>query len=205
MPDRAKRQPAVHADATRKKIVEAAVNVFADRGFDAASTREIARNADVKQGLLTYHFPNKDVLWRASADLVFSTLRESIATRILAMQGGSDKDRARQLIRTYVRTMAAHPEFFRLIVDQGHRFDDRTDWLVDTHIRPAFEMMKELGLLQSAGQDESKLPHALFALLGASSLIFSVAGNCSRLTGYDPRDDEVIEAHADFVAKLLVP
>jgi TetR/AcrR family transcriptional regulator len=201
-----KRQPAAHADATRKRIVEAAVKVFADRGFDAASTREIAGKADVKQGLLTYHFPNKDALWRASADCVFSTLRESIATRLFAMQGGSDSDRdqARELVRTYVRTMAAHPEFFRLIVDQGHRFDERTDWLVDTHIRPAFKMMKELGLLRSAGQDESKLPHALFALLGASTLIFSVPGNCSRLTGCDPRDGETIEAHADFVAELLI-
>jgi len=177
---------------------------FADRGFDAASTREIARRAGVEQGLLTYHFPNKDALWRAAADRVFGTLRDSVMEQLTTAQKADAEEQARDLIRTYVRTMAAHPEFFRFIVDQGHRFDKRTEWLVDTHIRPAFEMMKQLGLLRAAG-DESKLPHALFALLGAGTLIFAVPANCKRLTEVDPRDPDVAEAHADFVAKLLIP
>jgi AcrR family transcriptional regulator len=199
------RRPAAHADATRSRIVAAAVTAFADRGFEAASTREIARQAGVEQGLLTYHFRNKDALWRAAADRVFGTLREGVIKRLTAAGDVSPDERARELIRTYVRTMAAHPEFFRFIVDQGHRFDERTEWLVDTHIRPAFEMMNQLGLLRAAGGDERKLPHALFALLGASTLIFSVPANCQRLTGVDPRDPEVIDAHADFVAALLIP
>ncbi len=200
-----KRQPAAHADATRSRIVVAAVTAFADRGFEAASTREIARRAGVEQGLLTYHFRNKDALWRAAADRVFCTLREGVFERLTKTGEVSPDERAREVIRTYVRTMAAHPEFFRFIVDQGHRFDERTDWLVETHIRPAFEMMKGLGLLRTAGHDENKLPHAFFALLGASTLIFSVPANCQRLTGADPQDPKVSEAHADFVARLLIP
>ena len=202
--DSVKRRRAPHADATRDRIVEAAVTAFADRGFDAASTREIARLSGVEQGHLTYHFPNKDSLWRAAADRVFSTLRGGVIERLMATEHVSEHERVRELIRTYVRTMAAHPEFFRFIVDQGHRFDERTEWLVDTHIRPAFEMMKQVGLLRAAGSDERKLLHALFALLGASTLIFAVPANCSRLTGVDPRDEEAIEAHADFVANLLI-
>ncbi len=202
---RRKRQPAAHADATRLRIVAAAVTAFADHGFEAASTREIARRSGVEQGLLTYHFRTKDALWRAAADQVFSTLRERVFERLVQTRDVSPEDRARELIRTYVRTMGAHPEFFRFIVDQGHRYDARTNWLVDTHIRPAFEMMSGLGLLKAAGDGPSKLPHALFALLGASTLIFSVPANCQRLTGVDPRDPTVIEAHADFVAALLIP
>ena len=200
-----KRQPAAHADATRSKIVTAAVAAFADRGFEAASTREIARRAGVEQGLLTYNFRNKDALWRAAADQVFGTLTEGVVGPPITPGKIGPDEQARELIRTYVRTMAANPEFFRFIVDQGHRFDERTEWLVDTHIRPAFEMMEQLGLLRAAGGDKRKLPHALFALLGASTLIFSVPANCRRLTGVDPRDREVIEAQADFVATLLIP
>ncbi len=202
---RRKRQPAAHADETRNRILKAAVAAFAELGFEAASTREIARRADIEQGLLTYHFRNKDLLWRAAADRVFGTLREGFMAQLGLAQEVSASERARELIRSYVRTMASHPEFFRFIVDQGHRFDERTEWLVDTHIQPAFEMMQHLGLLQRAGDDERQLPHALFALLGASTLIFSVPANCQRLTGVDPRDPDVIEAHADFVASLLIP
>jgi hypothetical protein len=42
-------------------------------------------------------------------------------------------------------------------------------------------------------------------MAGAASLIFAVAPECRRLTGLDPETEQAIEAHADFVARLLVP
>jgi hypothetical protein len=36
-------------------------------------------------------------------------------------------------------------------------------------------------------------------------LIFAVAPECRRLTGVDPTGAGAIEAHAEFVARLLVP
>jgi AcrR family transcriptional regulator len=203
---RSRRKPAPHAEVTRTRIVEAAVKAFADKGFEAASTREIAQAAGVEQGLLTYHFPTKDVLWRAAADQVFGVLRGNMMERLAGLEGTSPGERAREGIRTYVRTMASHPEFFRFIVDQGNRSDARQRWLVDTHIKPAFEGAKRAGVFRALGAGrKEQLPHALFAMVGAGSLIFAVPNNCRRLTGVDPRKPEAIEAHADFVANLLFP
>jgi AcrR family transcriptional regulator len=177
---------------------------FAEKGFEGASTREIAAAAGVEQGLLTYHFPSKDELWRAAANRIFGVLRKGVTERVASLKATDPSERSREAIREYVRTMAANPEFFRFIVDQGHRYDARTRWLVDTHIKPAFASMKELGFLRAARREEDT-PHAFFSLLGAGSMIFSVPGNCRRLTGLDPRKRDTIEAHADFVANLMVP
>lgn len=196
------RSPAPHGEATRARIVKAAGKAFSNKGFEAASTREIARAAGVPQGQLTYHFPNKDVLWRAAADRIFSELRGAVAERVADLAELSASERSREAIRTYVRTMAANPEFFRFIVDQGNRNDARTRWMIDTHIRPGFEAMQELGILGSAPED---VPHAFFALVGAGSLLFAVPHNVRRLADVDPRSPAVIERHADFVANLLVP
>jgi len=196
--------PARRGEETRAKIVSSAVRAFAERGFEAASTREIAQRAGVEQGLLTYHFPSKDVLWRAAADRIFETLGRGIDREALAREADPG-ERSREAIREYVRAMAANPEFFRFIVDQGNRSDARTRWLVDTHIKPRFELMKELGVARHAGLGSDELPHAFFALVGAGSLVFAVAANFRRLTGLDPRRKETIEAHADFVARLMVP
>jgi AcrR family transcriptional regulator len=201
---RTRPSPALHGEATRARIVAAAVKAFAEKGFEAASTRQIARSAGIEQGLLTYHFPSKDALWRAAADRVFGVLRASVGERVASLEGVEPGDRGREAIRQYVRTMAAHPEFFRFIVDQGNRADVKTRWLVDTHVKPGFEIMRKLGLLRAA-RTESAVPHAFFALLGAASLLFSVAQNCRRLTGVDPRRSDAIEAHADFVAELMIP
>ena len=202
---RTRRKPAPHAEATRNRILEAAVKAFADKGFEAASTREIAQAAGVEQGLLTYHFPSKDELWRAAADRVFTVLRAGAGERLASLRDVDPDERAREGIRSYVRTMAAHPEFFRFIVDQGNRSNARQRWLIDTHVKPGVEVMKQLGLLRLIGANDEDLPHALFAMLGAGSLIFAVPNNCHRLMGVDPRKPEVIEAHANFVADLLVP
>lgn len=200
-----RRKPAPHAEATRARIVAAAVETFALKGFDAASTREIAHAAGVEQGLLTYHFPTKDDLWRAAAERVFTVLQQSVGEHLAALEDVEPDERGREAVRAYVRTMAANPEFFRFIVDQGNRTDARQRWLVDRHIKPGVETMKRLGILRAIGAEEDQLPHALFAMLGAASLIFAVPQNCRRLTGVDPRKSEAIEAHADFVANLILP
>ncbi|MEO0493476.1 MAG: hypothetical protein AAF081_08670 [Actinomycetota bacterium] len=44
-----------------------------------------------------------------------------------------------------------------------------------------------------------------YALAGASSLIFGVTPECRGLTGIDPGADDVVERHADYVARLFVP
>jgi AcrR family transcriptional regulator len=198
------RQPRTPRGEAKERIVAAAVEAFAEKGFEAASTRDIAQRAGTDQGLVTYHFPSKDLLWRAAADRLFGVLGNRLGDRVASLSHEDPKERVRGAIREYVRWVAEHPEFFRFLVDEGNLSNARTRWLVDTHIKPRFEFMKEAGLARAAGIDESAIPHAFFALSGAAGLIFAVASNCRRLTGLDPRKREAIEAHADFVADLLV-
>ncbi len=193
-------------EETRERIVTAAVSAFSDLGFHGASTREIASRAGTNQGLITYHFRSKDQLWRAAADKVFAGLRT-----ILAGRGGGRveqhdaRERARESIRQYVRFAAAHPELFRMMVEEGKSEDDRMQWLVDTHLDPLYAGFQRLLGETLPDVDGSVVPHVFYALAGASSLIFAVAPECRRLTGLNPARKQAIEAHAEFVSRLFVP
>jgi AcrR family transcriptional regulator len=54
--------------ATRNRVVEAALEVFGTYGFEEASTRLIARRADVNLAALHYYFDGKQGLYRACAE-----------------------------------------------------------------------------------------------------------------------------------------
>ncbi|AYG48244.1 DUF1956 domain-containing protein (plasmid) [Pseudomonas sp. Leaf58] len=57
-------------DETCKRIIEAAIDVFATKGFQAATTRQIAEKAGVNTPALQYYFENKEGLYRACAELI---------------------------------------------------------------------------------------------------------------------------------------
>src|SRR5580765_8807588 len=60
--------PRLSAVARKEAIVEAVQDVFAEKGFDGTTTRELARAAGVSEALLYKHFPSKESLYGAMLD-----------------------------------------------------------------------------------------------------------------------------------------
>ncbi|MGB9723694.1 MAG: TetR/AcrR family transcriptional regulator [Chloroflexia bacterium] len=63
----------------RRRILEAALDLFARQGFHRTSTRQIARRAGVAEGTIFNHFPTKkDLLVAAAAQVVDEYLGEDL-------------------------------------------------------------------------------------------------------------------------------
>src|SRR5690349_24612812 len=75
------------ADSTRDRIVAAATDLFAERSFDGATTREIAARAGVTQPLLNYHFRSKEELWREAVDALFASLGAAMTAHLEEVRG----------------------------------------------------------------------------------------------------------------------
>src|SRR6478609_1380227 len=90
------------ADATRERIIAAAVDRFADRSFEGATTREIAAAAGVSQPSLNYHFRSKDELWRAAVDSLFARLDATMRTRIEGLRGVDLLTTAKLAVRDFI-------------------------------------------------------------------------------------------------------
>ena len=198
-----------HADeaTTRERILEAALECFSELGYDGATTREIAGRAGVNLGLIKYYFDGKERLWREAVTRSFDELGAGLAEALVEAGAFDDRERLRLLMRRYIRWVAHHPEFIRLMHDEGKRDSPRMRWLVDRHVRPLFETT--LAALRS-GQELGVLPadidplHFHYILIGAVALVFHQAPECRRLTRNEPSDDAFIEAHADAVTHLFL-
>jgi AcrR family transcriptional regulator len=64
---------------TRRRILDAAVEQFRSRGFSAATTRDIARQAHIASGTLFNYFPSKEAIVLALATESLATASEDFA------------------------------------------------------------------------------------------------------------------------------
>jgi TetR/AcrR family transcriptional regulator len=194
-------------EATRASILQAALEEFSERGFDGASTRDIAAKAQVHHALIKYHFNSKDELWRAAVTYLFERQAQD-----LTLPGPDDPrypDRrayAAEIIRQVVYYSARHPEHARLMVQETCGDSDRFHWAADTFIKGTAQASSAfIRLLQRDGI----LPPASVAALsyifvGAAQLFYTLAPEVRRVWGVDPSDPEVIKAHADALVAVMV-
>jgi len=202
LPDRT---PRPSADPTRDRIVAAAADLFAERSFDGATTREIAARAGVTQPLLNYHYRSKDELWRAAVDSLFESLTSSTAAHMDELRGVDELTSAKLRVREFVVFSARNPQLHRIITQESKSDGARMDYLVEQHVRPLYEAT--VALFEHLVRDGVVPPiapaHLYYILTGAGPTMFVLAPEVRRLTGLDPESDEVIEAHADAVCTLL--
>ena len=77
-----------HRLARRQAILEAAMKIFAQRGYAAATIRGIAREADIAQGTIYLYFPSKrDILLALYRSMVLESMEEILAR---PEQGGEE-------------------------------------------------------------------------------------------------------------------
>jgi AcrR family transcriptional regulator len=193
------------ADATRERILTAALDLFSELSFDGATTRDIAARAGVTQPLLNYHFSSKDELWRAAVDGLFETLSRVLSARADGLRGVDEVTVARLLVREFIYFSADHPQLHRIITQECKTDGPRMDWLVERHIRPLYDEATALfaRLAEQGHLPDIPPPHLYYILTGAGPTMFVLAPECRRLSGIDPQAREVVEAHADAVTTLI--
>lgn len=192
---------------TRERILRAALAAFSERGFDGATTRDIAARAGVNHGLIPYYYGDKSRLWRAAVDRAFGELDAALRLVHDAPDAVNDRERVRSMLRGYVRFVARNPEFVRLMHEEGKRRGPRMRWLVDRHVKPLYDAIVRL-LAESPvrGALPADIPpvHLHYILAGSVGVIFHQAEECKRLTGVDPFDDAAVENHVRAVEYLLL-
>ncbi|MFV0514386.1 MAG: TetR/AcrR family transcriptional regulator [Jhaorihella sp.] len=81
--NRRRRAPSARSLRTRARILDAAERVFAERGFDGATIRDIAAEAGVPAGLVHHHGGGKEELFRRT---VMRRADELSALRLAALE-----------------------------------------------------------------------------------------------------------------------
>lgn len=101
---------------TRAALLSTGRAVFARRGFDGASVREITSEAGANLGAITYHFGSKRGLYEAVLEEGLSPIVSRIGA--IADGPGSGMDRVAQVVEVLFDHLGTHPELPRLLLQE---------------------------------------------------------------------------------------
>jgi AcrR family transcriptional regulator len=62
---------------TKQKILEASIDLFSQKGYDAVSIREIAREVNIRESSIYNHYKNKEAILDTIIDYFMSEITES--------------------------------------------------------------------------------------------------------------------------------
>jgi AcrR family transcriptional regulator len=109
-------KPRMKGPERRARILDAALEVFAAKGYQATVLGDIAKAAGVTRSVLYDHFPNKRVLLLTVMQDRNAALLEYVGSRITGQ--GSAEDRMRATIEAYFSFAEQFPQARRLLFDR---------------------------------------------------------------------------------------
>ena len=155
-------------DSTKIRLLEAAGEEFACKGFDAARVRSICERAGANVAGVNYHFGDKGQLY---VDAVLHAHRCGVDPG--ADEFGPDRDPAEQL-RAFVHNFLKHVLAINNPDDWRHRLILRelllptaaSDVLIREVIRPRFECLEQIVRQFCPDADERKRHALAFSIIG---------------------------------------
>jgi AcrR family transcriptional regulator len=117
-------------DETKKKILEAAEQLFSEKGFDGASVGMIADAVGINKGLIYYHFKNKDDILVSLFAAVIEELSEHLKNSPVPHDGAADGPTVKDKVRQELRFLEKRKRILSVMLMEAFKRDDRENFLL---------------------------------------------------------------------------
>jgi len=157
------------ADDTRTRLLKAAAEVFADRGYENATIRQICTRAEANVALVNYYFGDKLELY--TEVLRFSLQPGAGAGFSLPRAAAEPAEALRQIVGAMVeRAFETGDQAnlrFRLMLNEFIRPSGATARVVDVVLRPVYDRLLEIaGSILKLPADHDKTRLCVHSILG---------------------------------------
>ncbi|HYF20867.1 MAG TPA: TetR/AcrR family transcriptional regulator [Ramlibacter sp.] len=140
----------------RNQIVEAATAVFLEKGYHAATTRDVVLRAGLAQGSLYNYVRTKPDILYLVADKAVEDYQNTIHEALEGVQG--PEERLRVAIRAAVTSQYEHRDAIALVMREGHALEDTARRALRKRADQFFDLMCALveeGLPRRRGRKAS--------------------------------------------------
>jgi TetR/AcrR family transcriptional regulator len=199
-------------EQSRAAILKAAVREFAREGVAGARTDAIARSAGVNKALLYYYFKDKEALYQAVLDEVFSGARAAIEGAL--SRDLSPRERLQGYVCAHFDYIASNPLYPRIVHAEflrAGRDPSRLQRVAKQYFQPIFvniaALLKEG---EKCGEFRAVDPiHFIPSMISLIVFYFITAPVLKVVIGRDPLSAENLAerraAVVDFITAALLP
>lgn len=183
---------------TEQAIINAALKLFSEKGYEATSIRDIADEAEIKSATLYYYVKNKKELLVDIMDNYLNQLKAVVLENIDSVE--KSEDQVKQLIKIHVENHGRE-KLAALVVDNEYRSLEGEDREKVRQLRKAYENLW-IEILEK-GKSEGK-----FHFEDSKITSFALIGLCTGVAHWYKEGgrytlDEVAEQYADYGLKMI--
>jgi AcrR family transcriptional regulator len=124
-------------EESRQKILQAAFEAFAEKGFEKTSMDDIVKRSGLSKGTLYWHFTNKRELFLATIQMPFQLIEMQL-NALVEQEGTTAEDRIRTFFAQVSDYLAPNKNTIGLLVDaffQSYQSQDARDMMRDLYAR----------------------------------------------------------------------
>ncbi len=165
---RSRGRPCSQAVQGADALLRTARGIFARRGYDAASVRDIARQTGVDAALIAHHFGSKEALWRAVVEHIAITIDPLLvlAADLRRRTDLSPRQRVEQALLSFMDRVFEDPDIGMFFSTAATEEGERLNLLVDRMVKPFHAVF--LPLMEdamAAGEVRPCDPALMFSML----------------------------------------
>jgi AcrR family transcriptional regulator len=154
-------------DDTRQRLLNAATEVFAEKGYEASTIREICGKAQANVALVNYHFGDKMELY---SEVLLSLFRPPSGTPMPPFPADPE-DGIRVIIRSMLEKAADQSDQaslrYRLMLHEYAHPSAATPRVVDLTLRPVYDLLRRfVGAVAGIDPDSDQARMCTHSILG---------------------------------------
>jgi AcrR family transcriptional regulator len=190
-------------ERTAERILDVAEQLFAERGYDGATLRDVATRVGVRAPSLYNHFASKDELYAAVLERGIGPVMELLVRTAAAPEG--QRSDPGQLVTDLMEMLARRPAIPRLVQHETLAGGQRLTPILRSWIVPAFERAHELIAVNPAARSWSReqIPLLVLAMYHVVVGYFTFASFYRDLGGDELLGEAALEAQTRFLRELV--
>jgi AcrR family transcriptional regulator len=194
----------------RGRLIDVAIALFAEKGYEGTSVRDLATAAGVNVAAVSYHFGSKDALYHEALRACLAPcgeMRERMQAHLDAALRRKTRKAAEEALRGCIQDflgvlVSPAARHSHLVMREQSEGKPRFEPVIREFFQPVGSILREVILMLAPGLPQMRVFMVISGIIGQCLHVYKARVSYRVLAGIDSHSPEYIEAVSKHMAHL---